>query len=186
MKRFLAVDLGAECGRVMAGSVDGAGLTLEPLHRFANTPVRLPAGLYWDTLRLWHEIQTGLAVAGRQKGYAADGVGVDAWGVDFVCSAPMGPVDNPRHYATHAITACSADLRHLPKERIYAETGSVHADQHVSTVCPEALRFGGAGFGAVVVFMPDLFAYFLSGLLPSRQSPRLAVHNPSRELGDRC
>jgi len=34
-------------------------LSLEELHRFPNTPVRIPAGLYWDTFRLYHEILQG-------------------------------------------------------------------------------------------------------------------------------
>ncbi|MGH9674252.1 MAG: rhamnulokinase, partial [Bryobacteraceae bacterium] len=81
MSRFLAIDLGAESGRAIPGSLEEGRLALEELHRFANTPVRLPTGLYWDTLRLWHEIRQGLAAAAR--GPALDGIGVDTWGVDF-------------------------------------------------------------------------------------------------------
>lgn len=35
-KTVLAVDLGAESGRVMAAHFDGTQLNLEELHRFAN------------------------------------------------------------------------------------------------------------------------------------------------------
>ena len=63
--RAIAFDLGASSGRAILGTLEAGRLTLEELHRFANTPVQLPTGLYWDTLRLFHEIRHGLTVAGR-------------------------------------------------------------------------------------------------------------------------
>ena len=42
MSKFLAIDLGAESGRAMLGTLEGGKLELEELHRFLNTPVRLP------------------------------------------------------------------------------------------------------------------------------------------------
>ena len=67
MSEYLAFDLGAESGRAMLGSLRDGQLALEELHRFPNTPVRVFSALYWDTLRLWHEIQHGLAVATRDR-----------------------------------------------------------------------------------------------------------------------
>ncbi|RPI17848.1 MAG: rhamnulokinase, partial [Acidobacteriales bacterium] len=83
MKHYLAIDLGAESGRVILGTLDDQKLVLEELHRFPNVPVRTPTGLHWDTLRLFHEMQEGLAVAGRERKLSLDGIGVDTWGVDF-------------------------------------------------------------------------------------------------------
>jgi rhamnulokinase len=173
MKRFLAVDLGAESGRVMAGVVEGSGVTLEQLHRFANTPVRLPTGLYWDTLRLWHEIQEGLAAAGR-KGYAVDGIGVDTWGVDFALLGGDGSlVDNPRHYRDARNNgmmerACAV----LPQEKIYAETGLQF--MQINTLFQVyALKLAGSPAlrtARSLVFMPDLFAFFLSGVIRAEQT----------------
>ena len=40
---YLAVDIGAESGRVMYGNLADGRLRLEELHRFANQPVQLPA-----------------------------------------------------------------------------------------------------------------------------------------------
>ena len=81
--KSLAIDLGATSGRVMLGELEDGVLTLDELHRFANTPVQLPTGLYWDTLRLFHEIRRGLAIAGRERKLKIDAIGVDTWGVDF-------------------------------------------------------------------------------------------------------
>ena len=47
-----AVDLGASSGRVMAGRVSDAGVTLREVHRFGNEPVSAGGTLYWDILRL--------------------------------------------------------------------------------------------------------------------------------------
>ncbi|MBV9037958.1 MAG: hypothetical protein JO182_25945, partial [Acidobacteriaceae bacterium] len=55
-RHYLALDLGAESGRAMLAQLDGHRLELKELHRFANTPVPLPTGLYWDSLRLFYEI----------------------------------------------------------------------------------------------------------------------------------
>ena len=94
--RFLAIDLGAESGRAILGTLDGGHLALEELHRFPNTPVRLPTGLYWDTLRLFHEIRHALAVCGRERKISLDGIGIDTWGVDFGLLGSDGAlVDNP-------------------------------------------------------------------------------------------
>ena len=57
---YLAVDLGAESGRVVLGRFDGGRVSLEEIHRFPNMPVRLPDGLHWDVLRMLSEIKDGL------------------------------------------------------------------------------------------------------------------------------
>ena len=46
MQNYLAIDLGAESGRTIVGSLHDGRLTLVEIHRFANQPVRLPDGLH--------------------------------------------------------------------------------------------------------------------------------------------
>src|SRR5258707_13560735 len=83
MSNYLAIDLGAESGRALLGSLSGGRLAVEELHRFPNIPVRVPAAMYWDTLRLWHEIQHGIRVATHERKLTLDGIGIDTWGVDY-------------------------------------------------------------------------------------------------------
>ncbi|MCA9988530.1 MAG: hypothetical protein KDE59_29695, partial [Anaerolineales bacterium] len=95
-KTVLAVDLGAESGRVMAVHFDGRDLRLEELHRFPNTTVTVNGTLHWDFLRLWGDIQAGI-----QKGKALNpaGIGVDTWGVDFGLLDRQGNlIGNPVNY----------------------------------------------------------------------------------------
>ena len=39
--RYVALDFGAESGRTIVGRFDGDQLSIEPVHRYANTPVRM-------------------------------------------------------------------------------------------------------------------------------------------------
>ena len=69
---FLAADLGAESGRVMVGRFDGGRLSLSEAHRFDSRPVRLPDGLHTDVLRIFSEIQAGLAAIGTTPSVRGD------------------------------------------------------------------------------------------------------------------
>ena len=165
--RFLAIDLGAESGRAMLGTLEGGKLALEELHRFPNTPVRLPTGLYWDTLRLFQEIRHALSLCGRERKLPLDGIGIDTWGVDFALLGSDGAlVDNPRHYRdprTHGMMEKTFAV--VPRQEIFAQTGiqflplntlyQLHAMKLAESPALE--------IAARLVFMPDLFNYWLTG-----------------------
>ena len=74
---FLAVDLGAESGRVVAGNFDGARITLEEVHRFPNGPVNVRGSLFWDFLGLWKNVKAGLTKAAALYGDRVAGIGLD-------------------------------------------------------------------------------------------------------------
>src|ERR1051326_5331152 len=104
MSHYLAIDLGAESWRALAGTLADGKLTVEEIHRFPNTPVRVQGALYWDTLRLWSEIQQGISMAVRERKLVLDGIGVDTWGVDYALVGADGMLlENPRHYGTRAM-----------------------------------------------------------------------------------
>jgi len=81
---YLAIDLGAESGRVIAGLWNGRRITLEEVHRFPNGGVLVGDSLRWDVVRLWSEIQIGLSLAAKRYGKSIVSVGADTWGVDYV------------------------------------------------------------------------------------------------------
>src|SRR5919199_5128916 len=81
--RYVAVDLGAESGRVIVGTLAGERVALEEVHRFPNVPVRTPDGLHWDVLRLYAEILAGLRAAVQRYGRDLAGIGVGLWAVDY-------------------------------------------------------------------------------------------------------
>ena len=125
MSHYLAIDLGAESGRALLGSLSGGRLSVEELHRFPNTPVRVPGALYWDTLRLWHEIQHGIAVATRERKLTLDGIGIDTWGVDYGLLGADGLLlDTPRHYRDARTNGVMDKLFEIvPRDQVFGYTG---------------------------------------------------------------
>ncbi len=82
MAQYLAVDLGADSGRVMLATLEGGKLRFEELHRFANTPEPVGDSLRWRIGVLFEEILTGMAKA-KAAGARPTSVSCDSWGVDY-------------------------------------------------------------------------------------------------------
>jgi rhamnulokinase len=165
---FLAIDLGAESGRAMLGALNDGQLSLEELHRFPNTPVRLPTGLYWDTLRLFHEIRHALTICGRQRGIALDGIGIDAWGVDFGLLGSDGALlDNTRHYRDARNNGMlERTFAVVPRKQIFAETG-IQFMQINSLYQLYAMKLNQSPALTVatrLLFIPDLLNFWLTGV----------------------
>ena len=168
MQHYLAFDLGAESGRAMLGTLSESGLVIEELHRFPNTPVRVFSSLYWDTLRLWQEIQHALGVAARERRLALSGVGIDTWGVDFALLGRDGAlVDNPRHYRDPRTNGVMEKLfQVVPREEVFAATG-IQFMQLNTLYQLYAMKLAGAPAleaARTLLFMPDLFDYWMTGV----------------------
>ena len=80
---YIAVDLGAESGRVMLGTVSDDKLSLEEIHRFTNGPIDIKGSLRWDFPNLLSEIKTGIKKAVEHTKGEIACIGIDSWGVDF-------------------------------------------------------------------------------------------------------
>ena len=97
-QKMLAIDLGASSGRGIVGSFDGQKLTLKENHRFSNDPVILNGRMYWDILRIFHEIRQSIAKT-VVDGDAIRSIGIDTWGVDYALLDAGGKMlANPYHY----------------------------------------------------------------------------------------
>lgn len=124
MTTLLAVDLGNESGRVMRVRFDGARLTSEEVHRFPNHPVTVGGALHWDVLRLWHEIEGGIALARRES---ADGIGVASFGVDFgLLDARGALISNPVHMRDSRTEGMMEWVfERVPKETLWQRSGGI-------------------------------------------------------------
>lgn len=166
MSDYLAVDLGAESGRVMLGRLSGERLALEELHRFPNQPVQLPSGLYWDAFRLFYEIVVGLRAAGQRK-LTPSGIGVDTWGVDFGLLGPDGGlIDCPRHYRDARTQGVPERLfAKVPRADVFGATGiQIMAINSLYQLYSMKLADSPALAAAErLLFVPDLLNYWLSG-----------------------
>ena len=164
---YLAVDLGAESGRTIVGSLEDGRLSLTETHRFPNGPVRLPDGLHWDVLRLWSEIKAGIGISSAKYDKHLDSIGLDTWGVDFALLDPQGAlVSNPFHYRDDRTNGMLEEaFKRMPRAEIFANTGIQFMQlnaiyQLLAMTIQKSLLLDIA---KTFVTIPDLFNYWLSG-----------------------
>jgi rhamnulokinase len=160
----LAVDLGAESGRVMAVHWDGRSLRLEELHRFANGPVNVRGTLYWDFLHLWQQIQIGIE---KGKSLRPASLGVDTWGVDFGLLDAQGRlISNPIHYRDPR-TEGMMDwvFERVPRAEIFAQTGIQFMQLNTLYQIASLARSQSPQLAIAHTFLtaPDLLNYWLTG-----------------------
>ncbi len=164
---YLAVDLGAESGRVIAGRFDGRTVQLDELHRFPNGPVSVAGTRRWDVLRLWSDIQEGLTLAARKYGPRIVSVGVDTWGVDYVLLSRhdeiLGQPYNYRDPRTQGIMQQA--FTRLPRKEIFGQTGLQFMEintlyQLISMQLKDPDLLAAAD---KFLMMPDFFHWLLCG-----------------------
>lgn len=160
---FAAADLGATSGRVIVGRVGPDTLELTEVHRFPNTPVRLPTGLHWDLLGQFQGVLDGLRKAA--PGGPVASVGVDTWAVDYgLLDADGALLGMPYHYRDGRTAAHADRVRDLVgPQRMYATTGLQHLP--FNTVFQLAAARGSAPLAAArtLLLVPDLIGYWLTG-----------------------
>jgi len=166
VRNYLAIDLGAESGRTMLGTLVDEKLTLTETHRFPNGPVRLPDGLHWDILRQWTEIKAGIA-ATVKSGEELSSLGVDTWAVDFaLLDKKNALLGNPFHYRdTRTDGMLEEAYRRMPKDELFAHTGIQFMQlntlyQLLAMVCAKSPILDIAH---TFVTVPDLLNYWLCG-----------------------
>ena len=88
-KHFFAVDLGATSGRTIIGTIENGKMMLEELTRFDNNLIQTGGHFYWDIYALYRHILDGLKLVAH-RGESIASIGIDTWGVDFVCVGKDG------------------------------------------------------------------------------------------------
>lgn len=167
VKKYIAVDLGAESGRVMIGSVSVEKLVLEEIHRFSNGPIEESGSLRWDFAKLMGEIKAGIKMAAKAAGTQVWGIGVDSWGVDFGLLDGNGElIENPYHYRDSQTNGMQEKaFEFMPKRQIYENTG-IQFMQLNSVYQLLAMRLANSVALAKarnLIFIADLVSYFLCG-----------------------
>lgn len=121
-RTIVAVDLGAESGRVVLATLHDGHISLEVVHRFPNVPVQVGETLYWDILSLWREIQSGIDACRDRSPLS---IGVDTWGVDFGLLDRNGRLlGNPVHYRDARTEGMQqVAFSKVPRDVIFEATG---------------------------------------------------------------
>ena len=168
---YIAVDFGASNGRVIVGHIidspHGKELVMEEIHRFPNRPVKIGEFLYWDFPALFAEMKTGLTKAST-KFHDIESIGIDTWGVDFGFIDEKGNlIANPICYRdTHTADEVNDFLKKWDIKEHYKETGI----QILPINTLFRLRWMVKNndpklkIARQLLFMPDLFSYFLTGV----------------------
>ncbi|QDU70637.1 rhamnulokinase [Mucisphaera calidilacus] len=173
----IAVDLGAESGRVIVGVLSDGKLSLEEVHRFRHLPVPTPAGLCWDFTGLWRSILDGLRAAcdyAAEAGLRPESVGVDTWGVDWALVSESGVMLGlPRCYRDPVFADAFERVQgRIGARAIYEATGIQHMPlnslyQYVSRVEQDDAVFEES---CRLMFMPDLFHWLLTGVMTTERT----------------
>ena len=166
-KKVLAFDFGASSGRAMIGEYDGKLIHATEIHRFSNDTVVTGGRMYWDVLRLLFEVKTAINKA--VKNHKIDAIGIDTWGVDFALVNKHGElISNPSHYRDERTVGIPEEVfKTVPMDELYKMTGtqlmrfnSLYQLYYVAKYRPEIMAMTDK-----ILFMPDLFAYFLTGVM---------------------
>lgn len=166
-KYFFAVDLGATSGRTIIGTLTGGKIELEELTRFDNNLIETGGHFYWDIYALYFEIIKGLKLA-AQRELPIRSIGIDTWGVDFVCVGKDGALlRNPLSYRDPHTFGMMEDYfeRAIDKAKVYDITG-IQFMNFNSLFQLYAMRKNNdsALAGAEkILFVPDALSYMLTG-----------------------
>nr|WP_233189258.1 rhamnulokinase family protein [Subtercola sp. Z020] len=146
----------------MLGYVGPGGIRLEPVARFANTPVRTIDGLHWNILELYRNIVAGLTEAIRREPGLAS-IAVDSWAVDYALLSGDRMLGNPFHYRD-ARTAEGVESTHalVPFDELYRSSGlqflAFNTVYQLAAEPRDILQHADA-----LLLIPDLVTFWLTG-----------------------
>ena len=165
-KCFFAVDLGATSGRTIIGGINNGKIELKELTRFPNNLIEINGHYYWDIYALYFEIIKGLKEA-KNNNVTITSIGIDTWGVDFVCVADDNSISQPIAYRDpHTFEAMEDYLNNVKtRDQVYNITGiqflnfnsifQLHAMKKAGNVALKNAK--------KILFIPDALSYMLTG-----------------------
>ncbi|MGB8319086.1 MAG: rhamnulokinase family protein, partial [Ignavibacteriaceae bacterium] len=167
VSKFVAVDLGAESGRVIIGILEDEKIHIEEIHRFPNKQINKNGSMFWNVPDLFKEIKTGFSLAVKRGHKDIESIGIDTWGVDF---GLIGKNDKllelPHTYRDNRTNGIPEKVyEKISPEDIYNRTGiqfmqinSLYQLYSIKLSNESLLRESGK-----LLFMPDLFNFLLTG-----------------------
>ena len=157
MKTVLAFDFGASTGRAIKAVFDGKEISYEEIHRFENTPKTVDGHVCHDVEMIFGEIKAAIEKAGK-----VDSIAFDTWGVDYALLDKEGRImHEPFHYRDERTKdALGKAFSKMSADEIYCETGNqiMNINTLFQLISDENLDKADK-----LLFMPDLFAYLLTG-----------------------
>ena len=189
-KVYLAVDLGAGSGRVLAGEFDGNRIELHELNRFENIGLQLPSGVHCNITLLYQKILEGLRIAADTYGDSVISIGIDTWGVDYGLfdkdGRLLGLPYNYRDSRTDGMMEKA--LEKASKEEIYAATGVefLFFNSLYQLLSEVENRSPALEMAEDMLFIPDMLGYWLTGKKTQERSfaSTTQLYNPKKKDWD--
>ena len=123
--------------------------------------------MYWDILRLFHEIKQGILKCANSGDRDIDCIGIDTWGVDYgLLDAHDQLLGNPYHYRdTRTDGMYEEAFARVSKEEIFQSTGIAFnwfntLYQLLAARLADDVTLKNA---KTLLFIPDLLNFFLTG-----------------------
>lgn len=164
---FFAVDLGATSGRTILGTFTPEGLEMEDVNRFPNRLIETGGHFYWDIYELYRNIIEGLKIVAQRGDVEITSIGIDTWGVDFVCVGKDGGfIRQPYSYRDpHTVGASDIFFRKVPRKQVYEWTGIQVMNFNSLFQLDTLRRNDDSALAAAdkLLFIPDALSYMLTG-----------------------
>ena len=166
-KHFFAVDLGATSGRTIMGKLSDDKIELEELTRFDNNLIETGGHFYWDIYALYNEVIKGLKLV-AQRNIKIESIGIDTWGVDFVCVGDDGAIlRNPLAYRDPHTFGMMEEYfeKEVDKEEVYRITGIQFMNFNSLFQLYAMKRAGNSALANAkkILFVPDALSWMLTG-----------------------
>lgn len=189
-KVYLAVDLGAGSGRVLAGEFDGNRIELHELNRFENIGLELPSGAHFNLPSLYQNILDGLRIAADTYGNSVVSLGIDTWGVDYGLLDKDGRILGLPYFYRDSRTTGMMDkaFERISKKEIHAATGIQFMFFNTLFQLLSEVEGENPALTAAqdLLFIPDLLGFWLTGKKTQERSiaSTTQLYNPSTNNWD--
>ena len=159
---YIAVDIGASSGRLIAGWLEDGKIAVKEMHRFDNGVVSKNGHLCWELDRLFAEIINGLKIC-KENNIIPKSIGIDTWGVDYVLLDKNGEVIGDtvayRDGRTSGVIEKTAKIVSQPDQ--YAHTGiQPQVFNTIYQLMTDSEKFDKA---ERLLFVPEYLNYLLTG-----------------------
>lgn len=194
MKVYLAADIGASSGRLIAGWFEDALLKIKEIHRFKNGFCVKDDHLIWDTDNLYEEIVKGLQKTAAE-GLQPVSLGIDTWGVDYaLLDKDLNLVEPPYAYRDKRTAAVVPKLYEIIGDHeLYKRNGIQKLSFNTIYQLYEQKLNRPAALDKAVHFLmiPDFLTFKLTGMIcneytngTTTQLVNPATHDWDHELLD--
>ena len=135
--------------------------------RFDNVLIETGGHFYWDIFALYHEVIKGLKIV-AQRQVDITSIGIDTWGVDFVCvGKDKAILRNPLAYRDPHTMGMMEEYfeRCVDKKTVYDVTGIQLMNFNSLFQLYTMRRNGDSALAQAekVLFVPDALSYMLTG-----------------------